>query len=151
MSRINLRNLIETSESRTVDSIIIYGIRYVPEFLTVYIGQTKNALDVRFLEHYKNGSEEIKKAFRQYGEDNFEIYPIKSVTKDKANLEEALAITEYKTLAPLGFNANLPIKHDEIETSRIPTSFLKYIVQKDLTLKQKGLLLSFLCESKYCK
>ncbi len=105
--------------------IQIYAIKYIPENLIIYIGQTNRTLKERLVEHYKSGVEELKQAFRFHGEENFSIETMNIVAESEADVYEAYKIIAHRTFAPWGFNSTFPVKLKESPV-KLPESYRLY-------------------------
>ena len=78
----------------------------------VYIGQTVNTIEQRFIEHkshyksYKNSNRPLYNAFRKYGENNFKIIELEQIDNEMLNEREKYWINFYDSYNN-GYNATL--------------------------------------------
>ena len=90
-----------------------------------YVGITKNSIEDRLKQHYKNKKcSIISLALRKYGKENFTVEVLENCkTLDEANILEIFYIIKHNTVSPNGYNLHTGGNSHEIsEETKIKQS-----------------------------
>lgn len=90
---------------------VIYLLQFPGKSSKVYVGQTKNTLQVRLIKHFSKarttpnvGCVALNQAICKYGESSLLAIELDRTTKDKVDELEQYYITLYNSVSPNGYN-----------------------------------------------